>query len=206
MLIQSELEWVLYSALACHNRCHGMYNQVFEGPLPVLTVYWCLIVWDLPFPIATQKLTLNASRSGKDLKDSVQTLPLIPSCQFTASSGFRNHLTRAYYLLWFFPRNQLFWVRTNAAFLYLLVQIGHFSVKRRRGLDFFPHMLLEEGYKLRILPKFDSSVSKGSGGTFFGPSLPQSLLAIILTTLGSVWALSNTVDRYSLKPNIKLDK
>lgn len=67
-------------------------------------------------------------------------------------------------------------------------------------------MLLEEGYKLRILPKFDSSVSKGNGGTFFGPSLPQSLPAIILTTLGTVWALSNTVDRYSLKPNIKLDK
>lgn len=69
-------------------------------------------------------------------------------------------------------------------------------------------MLLKEGYKLRTLPKFDSSVSKGNSGTFIGPSLPQSVPIIgeILTTLGSLWALSNTVGRYSLKPNIKLDK
>ena len=31
MLIQPELEWVLYSGPVCHNRCHGMYNQVFWG-------------------------------------------------------------------------------------------------------------------------------------------------------------------------------
>lgn len=70
-------------------------------------------------------------------------------------------------------------------------------------------MLLEEGYKLRTLPKFVSSVSRGNSGTFIGPSLPQSVPAIIgeiLTTLGSLWALSNTVGRYSLKRNIKLDK
>lgn len=102
------------------------------------TDFECITIWQGLMLTSRDFFLWSRSWHNSNLRDSVQTLPLIPSCQLTASSGFRNHLTRAYYLLSFFPRNQLFWVRTNAAFLYLLMQIGHFSVKRRRGLDFFP--------------------------------------------------------------------